>query len=1666
MASLVSMSCDGNGGDADASSTKYYSSGSYEHVSSMSPRVDNGDGGNGAFEQNGVVGGDNGSMGYSCGMYEGGADGSCMSRERALVEGGDDRLDGDPSANEFHLGMNWSDDEDYNYEYEYQSYLQARQDESYNETNDFYGMGHMYGAYRSNFLEEVNYSQSSPCRSLENLQAAEGTGEESQKHDNGDDQPISPYRVQKTAMENLDFENDNVLWLPPEPEDEDDEKEIVLSEDEEDGKTIGEWGYRRSSNNLVEGDLSQRDKSNEDHRRAMRNVVGGHFRALITQLLQVENIALSGEDHNDSWLDLITSLSWEAAALLKPDMSESARMDPGGYVKVKCLPCGRTSDSMVIKGVVCKKNVAHRRMASRMNKPRVLILGGALEYQRVSHHLSSFDTLLQQEMDHLKMAVAKIHSHNPNLLLVEKSVSRFAQEYLLEKNISLVLNLKRPLLERIARCTGAQIVPSIDHLVKPKLGSCDCFHVEKYFDELGTAGQVGKKLTKTLMFFEGCPKPLGCTILLKGAPVDELKKVKHVLHYGIFAAYHLALETSFLADEGASLPELPLKSPITVALPDKPTAMNSAISIVRNVSADLSGKHEKNQLGEPQTSGENSVYSAVASDGHFPTLKLEQEFLIFSHQDAGIPQDAGQTSVPYCNGHSSDCTAASTSVAAADQFSQSNTPSWNTMDCATVFDDHAIPEHASTTEASQSQVVSGHLNGSTFSKNDQCDSKEDLLSEGSSLADHLSILVSLTSRCVWKGTLCERARLLRIKYYGNADKPLGRFLQDHLFNPNYHCRSCGMPPDAHIHCYTHQQGNLTISVRNMCQILLPGKREGKIWMWHRCLRCPRANGLPPSTQRVLMSDAAWGLSFGKFLELSFSNHAAATRVASCGHSLHRHCLRFYGCGNMVACFSYMPTYIHSVYLPPPKLEFKYDKLEWIQREAQEVMDLAELLFTEVCNGINQVSDKPGDPGSLGNGIEVYHLRMLVSTLENLLRKEKQEFEEFLRVMFKWGLEVDQSAMDILELNRLRRQLLLYSYVWDQRLIYASNLDKSTIQESGNAASNNIDKSVKVGKSATSKLDGGVVDHGADCLDVNPLVVNQAGNACHVDQLGELFRETTLDQPNDSKSMEVGMSDPNNLSLDVTGHTEGMSPCLAKVSGIFERPRTDDNHSCGLAAKENEVAHPTCNSVDQADPKQSEFEVPQSPVHQQPSEISDVLGISAIWPGMPFADFHASLDKDPLCNKEKLKNVVEYNPAYIMSFRELLRQGGARLLLPLGAYDVYVPVYDDEPTSIIAYALASKEYQTHMLNGFDSEKDGSESSSSAPLVESTSFLSLHALGKIPSDDSILSLSGSWNSMVLDPLVYTKELHAKVSFSDDGPHGKVKYTVTAYYAARFEALRRICCPSELDFIRSLSRCKEWGAQGGKSNVFFAKSLDDRFIVKQVTKTELDSFIKFAPAYFKYLTDSVDNRNPICLAKILGMYQVTSKHLKGGKETKMDVLVMENLLFCRNVTRLYDLKGSCRSRYNSDSSGGNKVLLDQNFLETIPTSPIFLGKKAKHLLDRAIWNDTSFLASIDVMDYSLLVGVDEEKHELVLGIIDFMRQYTWDKHLETWVKASGILGGPKNVSPTVISPKQYKKRFRKAMSTYFLVLPEQWTPSEVPLSRSSSDVFEDEPGAITSH
>ncbi|XP_028786923.1 1-phosphatidylinositol-3-phosphate 5-kinase FAB1B isoform X2 [Neltuma alba] len=1600
-----------------------------------------------------------------------------------------------------------SDDEDEDYR-DYHSDTESRHFSHVNDYDDsvnVHGIDLVYGP-----LEMHHYRDDTEAKSVSSLMPAQNVDlegvdgiqapvKDADENDHVDRCDTSHYIEESTNSEPVDFENNGLLWLPPEPEDEEDEREAVLFDEEDDDEgAAGEWGYLRSSTSFGSGEYRGREKTSKEHRKAMKDVVEGHFRALVAQLLQVEGLAVCDEDKKESWLDIITALSWEAATLLKPDMSKGGGMDPGGYVKVKCIACGHRSESKVVRGVVCKKNVAHRRMTSKYDKPRFLILGGALEYHRVSNQLSSVDTLLQQEMDHLKMAVAKIGSHYPNVLLVEKSVSRYAQECLLAKDISLVLNIKRPLLERIARCTGAQIVPSIDHMNPQKLGTCETFHVDKCFEEHGSAGQGGKKLTKTLMFFEGCPRPLGFTILLKGANGDELKKVKHVVQYGVFAAYHLALETSFLADEGASLPELPLKSPITVALPDKPSIIERSISTVPGFLVVGAQEHQgtepikellKSNDGHKKERNSTCCIDSIAESlvGSLAHMQALSRDFIPSGQDASSSQNQGFLPNDDCKedhqkSHKEffQCTrdVQRESMLNNDLISDSLyalEPSRQVdSTCGAVLS----ANHGECLEPHDVKHENNNIQAEIIN------SKEDF---PPSTSDHQSILVFLSTRCVWKGTVCERSHLVRIKYYGSSDKPLGRFLRDQLFDQSYRCHSCEMPSEAHVHCYTHRQGSLTISVKKLPEFL-PGEREGKIWMWHRCLKCPRVTGFPPATRRIVMSDAAWGLSFGKFLELSFSNHAAASRVASCGHSLHRDCLRFYGFGKMVACFRYASIDLHSVYLPPPKLEFNYDNQDWLQKEEDEVHNRANMLFAEVGNALNQMSDKFAGYVLQEGGNKASDFKHLIAELEEMLQKEKEEFGELLRKALNREVKFGPPVVDILELNKLLRQIMIHSYVWDQRLIFVSNQSRIILKEESRTSLPNV-KEKPIGSrekvaevNVASRLGR---DHGSCAsflLEANPDGSLTQGSS-ELSQPGEAQKCEDKDISKSHGKADLSLSDGANIGdkcepLEFGGAIQGAqsggeSPIVANLSDTLDAAWTGESHPTNLTPKENNYVSPDSSATDR--PSMGDLVAAKSDFGSYTGNMGGdetgskhdskltLKGLDTRWSGMPFPNLFSSLKKTSSLNTQKLG---EYNPVYISSFRELERHTGARLLLPAGINDVVVPVYDDEPTSAIAYVLMSLDYHVQMAES-ERAKDSGDCSVSFPLFDSASLLSLGSFDETitntyrsfgSSDESISSSSASRSAQGGDPHLDTKDLHARVSFTDDSSLGKVKYTVTCYFAKRFEALRRICCPSELDFMRSLSRCKKWGAQGGKSNVFFAKTLDDRFIIKQVTKTELESFIKFAPAYFKYLSESISSGSPTCLAKILGIYQVTSKHLKGGKETKMDVLVMENLLFRRNIRLLYDLKGSSRSRYNPDTSGSNKVLLDQNLIEAMPTSPIFVGNKAKRLLERAVWNDTSFLASIYVMDYSLLVGVDEEKHELVLGIIDFMRQYTWDKHLETWVKTSGILGGPKNTAPTVISPQQYKKRFRKAMSAYFLMVPDQWSPPVLHPSGSQSDLCDE--------
>ena len=341
-------------------------------------------------------------------------------------------------------------------------------------------------------------------------------------------------------------------------------------------------------------------------------------------------------------------------------------------------------------------------------------------------------------------------------------------------------------------------------------------------------------------------------------------------------------------------------------------------------------------------------------------------------------------------------------------------------------------------------------------------------------------------------------------------------------------------------------------------------------------------------------------------------------------------------------------------------------------------------------------------------------------------------------------------------------------------------------------------------------------------------------------------------------------------------------------------------------------------------------------------------------------------------------------------------------------DSDIIVREDEPSSLIAFALSSEDYCAK-LRSITAEAEALE----AENRKDPSYT--------PSSDSYAQ------DEVERALLRPVGTHLKYQFQE----GSAKMLCKIFYAEQFDALRRKCGIADR-FVESVSRCLKWDSKGGKTKSVFLKTLDDRFVLKSLSPIETQAFLRFAPAYFRFVSEYFFHELPSCIAKMLGFYQVIIKNPVTGVEFNWFLVVMENLFYDRTPTRIFDLKGSMRNRRIQSTGEQNEVLLDENMVEFIYESPLFAREHAKRLLRATVFNDTLFLQKQNVMDYSLMIAIDENQKELVVGMIDCIRTYTWDKKLESWIKDRG-----KN-RPTVTSPRDYKQRFREAMGRYILQAP----------------------------
>lgn len=189
--------------------------------------------------------------------------------------------------------------------------------------------------------------------------------------------------------------------------------------------------------------------------------------------------------------------------------------------------------------------------------------------------------------------------------------------------------------------------------------------------------------------------------------------MKNVFQYAVFAAYHLSLETSFLADEGASLPK------VSVAIPEM-TSADNAISVISHTAS--SARHHRVGNGPHNLVGSASCNADVG----LPVSLVKHHYPPF--KDPTTLDDTIEGSLV---------------TLGQGEFQPSESPDLSKFEISDEFE----PSNESYSAADSRQ----------------------------------SILVSFSSRCILNGNVCERSRLLRIKFYGSFDKPLGRFLLDDLF---------------------------------------------------------------------------------------------------------------------------------------------------------------------------------------------------------------------------------------------------------------------------------------------------------------------------------------------------------------------------------------------------------------------------------------------------------------------------------------------------------------------------------------------------------------------------------------------------------------------------------------------------------------------------------------------------------------------------------------------------------------------------------------------------------------------------------------------------------------------------------------------------------------------
>lgn len=216
----------------------------------------------------------------------------------------------------------------------------------------------------------------------------------------------------------------------------------------------------------------------------------------------------------------------------------------------------------------------------------------------------------------------------------------------------------------------------------------------------------------------------------------------------------------------------------------------------------------------------------------------------------------------------------------------------------------------------------------------------------------------------------------------------------------------------------------------------------------------------------------------------------------------------------------------------------------------------------------------------------------------------------------------------------------------------------------------------------------------------------------------------------------------------------------------------------------------------------------------------------------------------------------------------------------------------------------------------------------------------------------------------------------------PSAKYDFKFKDYAPWVFRHLRALFRLDPADYLMSLTGkyiLSELGSPG-KSGSFFYFSRDYKYIIKTIHHSEHKFLRKILKDYYDHVTE---NPNTL-LSQFYGLHRVKMPY---GK--KIHFVVMNNLFPPhRDIHQTFDLKGSTVGRYFKEEDiekNPRATLKDINWMRR--HRHLELGMIKKRLFLDQLHRDVQLLQRLQIMDYSLLIGI----HDLQRGNEENLRQKT---------------------------------------------------------------------------